>query len=52
MSNLSNFAIKTLKLASTDPRWDRVAIVSIWTGKVKWEGSRDQANRMMKYFIK
>jgi hypothetical protein len=49
---MTNFTIKTIALAKTDPKWDRVAIVTLFTEKVKWEGSREQAEKMMKYLEK
>jgi hypothetical protein len=49
---MTNLIIKTLSTSKSDPRFDRVAIITLFTEQVKWEGSREQAEKMMKYLEK
>jgi hypothetical protein len=48
----SNLLIVTLSTSKHNAAYDLVAIQNVFTGKIHWQGSRHQANKMMKYFIK
>ena len=49
---MTNCIIKTLSTSKSDSRFDRVAIITLFTEQVKWEGSRNQAEKMLKWLNK
>ena len=52
MTRVIKYTIKTLSTSKTDSRFDRVAIIKLFTEKVQWEGSRQQAEKMLKWLNK
>jgi len=52
MTKIQKYTTKTLSTSKTDPRFDRVAIITLFTEKVQWESSRVQAEKMLKWLNK
>jgi len=48
----SSLLVVTLSTAKYNAAYDLVAIQNVFTGKIHWQGSRHQAVKMMKYFVK
>jgi hypothetical protein len=49
---MSKYIIKTIRRSTKSSRFDRVAIITLFTEQVKWEGSRVQAEKMLKWLNK